>query len=165
MTTAGGDAANAERARAAGRPRARAQSRSGAILSSPPAWGVVGFLVGAVFWHLVGFWSLVSKVAFKGSDPVVSAIEQSAGKPDRALDGGERARQIVAASRCIDLRLDRSTRRVYALACEGSSALIKAGPPAGRGDIGIPARMLVPAVAGWSTQVHDGAVAEREPAE
>lgn len=35
-----------------------------ATLASRIGWGLAGFLVGAIFWHFVGFWTFLSEVAF-----------------------------------------------------------------------------------------------------
>jgi hypothetical protein len=35
-------------------------------------WSVIGFLVGAVFWHFVGFWGFVSDVVLAGHPTAVS---------------------------------------------------------------------------------------------
>ena len=57
-------------------PRQPSQRHHAAAPSSPArkrrrisaaVWsGIAGFVLGAVFWHLVGFWSFVSHVVFKG---------------------------------------------------------------------------------------------------
>jgi hypothetical protein len=44
-------------------PRKRARSRA-AKNRRPWSWAVAGFLVGIVFWHLIGFWHFVGDVVF-----------------------------------------------------------------------------------------------------
>lgn len=43
------------------RPAAKRSSLKPALLS-----GIAGFILGAVFWHFVGFWSFVSQLVLKG---------------------------------------------------------------------------------------------------
>ncbi|MGE0022330.1 MAG: hypothetical protein AB7S70_01715, partial [Hyphomicrobium sp.] len=33
-------------------------------------WSVIGFVVGAVFWHFIGFWGFVSEVVLAGGPSV-----------------------------------------------------------------------------------------------
>ncbi|MFN3867770.1 MAG: hypothetical protein ACK4MF_01745 [Hyphomicrobiaceae bacterium] len=69
------------------------------VPSRLPVWtGIGGFVLGAVFWHLVGFWSLVADVAFnKGSDKsparLINLEEVAAVKAARAAS---QARQAAA---------------------------------------------------------------------
>ena len=45
----------------------RPDVRSGRAKSSA-AWAVAGFVVGALFWHTIGFWSFVQSTLLPGSD-------------------------------------------------------------------------------------------------
>lgn len=143
----------AHRPRAAARPTA---SRARSAWMSPLVWTAAGFVCGIVFWHIVGFWSFVGKVVFKGGHETAVTAEHPS-KPDLTVDGGSRARMAMPAAKCVELRLDRSTARVLTERCRDATApMIKAGPVAGRGDIALPRlQMHVPAVAGWSTQVRN----------
>lgn len=58
-----------------------------------PWWtGVAGFVLGVLFWHLVGFWSFVSEVAFNGDDPK---------SPSRLIDL-EAARSVRASAEAVE---------------------------------------------------------------
>lgn len=68
-------------------------------------WGVMGFLVGAVFWHFVGFWGFVSSVVLRGAPPRVHIVEQAG--PD-----------------CVELRRDAATGEVAAVRCPDVAPLL-----------------------------------------
>lgn len=51
----------------------------------------MGFVIGAVFWHFIGFWGFVSNVVFNGRVQVEERYVEQAG------------------SRCIELVFDRKT--------------------------------------------------------
>lgn len=68
-------------------------------------WGAMGFLVGAVFWHFVGFWGFVSTVVLSGGPRPVHIVEQAG--PD-----------------CVDLRRDAITGEVTALRCPDVAPLL-----------------------------------------
>ena len=81
-------------------------------------WSVIGFLVGAVFWHFVGFWSFVSEVVLAG-DPAAQGGDVS--KPVVPLDwpvsisGADEVPRFVTA--CTSLALDRATGLTFAGQC------------------------------------------------
>ena len=62
------------------------------------AWGALGFVVGAVFWHFIGFWSFVSDVVLKGHPEDARVVAQ-------------------AGQDCLELALDRATGRVASIPC------------------------------------------------
>ncbi|MFM9940843.1 MAG: hypothetical protein ACKVP7_15270 [Hyphomicrobiaceae bacterium] len=62
------------------------------------AWGIAGFLIGAIFWHFIGFWGFVSDIVLKGR-PQDSRIVAQTG------------------SDCTELALDRATGVIHATAC------------------------------------------------
>lgn len=78
-------------------------------------WSVIGFLLGAVFWHFVGFWSFVSEVVLAGhsaeqprpaASQFVTTSETSAGSHD-----------VPLAVACTALVLDRRTGATSAGGC------------------------------------------------
>lgn len=90
--------------RANAQPDRRVASGSRARVAGAPsrltviAWGGLGFLIGAAFWHFIGFWSFVSDIVLKGHP--------------------EDARVIAQTGRdCTELVLDRNTGVVKSLAC------------------------------------------------
>ena len=71
--------------------------RSGTVPAS--VGGGVGFLVGAIFWHFIGFWGFVSEVVFSHRQ-------------------GVEDRQIAqTGAHCLQLILDRSTGTVRGEPC------------------------------------------------
>ncbi len=68
------------------------------------ASGVLGFLVGALFWHLIGFWGFVHDVVLKG--PVVTRAAQQSGPA------------------CTELVYDRETRITRAVPCPQTAPLL-----------------------------------------
>ena len=63
------------------------------------AWGITGFLVGAIFWHFIGFWGFVSEVVFSNR---------------RAVED----RQIAQTGpQCLQILLDRSSGAVRGEPC------------------------------------------------
>ena len=63
------------------------------------AWGITGFLVGAIFWHFIGFWGFVSEVVFSNR---------------RAVED----RQIAQTGpQCLQILLDRSRGTVRGEPC------------------------------------------------
>jgi len=75
-------------------------------------WSVVGFVLGAVFWHFVGFWGFVSDVVLAGrpSAPMLATAQPVAFT--RTADAG------VADEPCIALALDRRSGHTFAAACD-----------------------------------------------
>ena len=62
-------------------------------------WGFGGFLVGAIFWHFIGFWSFVGDVVFSSRPPA-------------------EYREIAQTGpHCIELVLDRASGAVRGLPC------------------------------------------------
>jgi len=70
------------------------------------AWLALGFVAGAIFWHLVGFWSLVS-LAVLGSGDKRAPVAAQAAADLRApvLETGSLA--TAMKPRCVVLVLDR----------------------------------------------------------
>ncbi len=66
--------------------------------ASTAGWGLAGFLIGAMFWHFIGFWSFVSDIVYKGPAEDGRAIAQT-------------------GQDCTELALDRATGKIYALPC------------------------------------------------
>ena len=61
-------------------------------------WGFLGFVVGAAFWHFIGFWGFVSDVVLKGHPGDERVIAQT-------------------GHDCVELAIDRQTGTVTPMAC------------------------------------------------
>ncbi len=81
-------------------------------------WSVIGFLLGAVFWHFVGFWSFVSDVVLAGH-PSGSVDRSRAEAPQ--IEASQTAADISDAplvmAWCTALQLDRKTGTISSGAC------------------------------------------------
>ncbi len=71
-----------ERARKRSDGTSRRRGISGAVWS-----GLAGFVLGAIFWHLVGFWSFVSHVVFKGPTGDTTSGVEAGALPATRRDG------------------------------------------------------------------------------
>lgn len=82
-------------------------------LGTPIAWGLGGFLIGAIFWHLIGFWGFLSTVVLKGPDTAVSVVARQ----QPILATRQQAIQPATLPNCTVLVLDRSTGLTFAVPC------------------------------------------------
>ena len=123
-------------------PRARAAAGHGARRSKAGVLGaaLLGFLVGAVFWHVIGFWDFVRDVAFKGASAESRVVAQLG----------------VACSAAV---LDRNTQRVYHAPCPSDAPELVEAMGEGKSDFAGVQRMA--ARKRWSVTV----LAEPEPAD
>ena len=123
--------------RGAAPPTRRARLTEGE--TARPRWkagmlgaAVLGFLIGAVFWHVVGFWGFVRDVTLHG--PVVEhrAVAQT-------------------GSACSALMLDRNTRQVQQTTCPPEAHQLVETVGEGKGDFAGVQRMA--ARTRWSVTV------------
>jgi hypothetical protein len=107
-------------------------------------WAGGGFVAGVVFWHLIGFWSMVSvAVLGGGATPTATAPVAGVRKAPVPLETGAIA---VRAPGCVALTLDRRTGATGSVPCRtGSFHHINGG--LGRKD---DKARIAP---GWSTSV------------
>ncbi len=74
--------------------------------TAPLAWGFGGFLIGAIFWHFIGFWGFLSVVVLKGPEAAAVTVV---------------SRPAIAAPavvpNCTLLVLNRSTGQTTAVPC------------------------------------------------
>ena len=149
----------------------RAPRRRGSFLTGL-ASGIAGFVIGAVFWHFVGFWSFVSDVILKGP-PEEPKIRSESGLPSqqpikvagrlrdavRFRDLGMSAGYLQAAAgagNCAEVRIERTTGQASVQACAlGGSQLPLAGAGE-RTDRLVDSASLRNAPAGWTVQVQAG---------
>lgn len=135
--------------------------------------GLAGFVIGAVFWHFVGFWSFVSNVILKGPE---ESIQQRGDLPPpqqpvkvagrlkdavRFRDLGASASYLqaaVGAGNCAEVRVERGSGQANVQACTLSAAQL---PTTGQGqradranDVAATPPRTVPS--SWSVQVQAG---------
>lgn len=113
-------------------------------------WSVIGFVLGAMFWHFVGFWGFVSEAVLAGGP--IAAIEQRAAEPARRKSQADALPQWVqvaeaSAPACTLLALDRQTGLTSARPCDADHTALPADVSLGREDR-LPATDSADAVAG-----------------
>ncbi|HEX4894666.1 MAG TPA: hypothetical protein VFV47_15425 [Hyphomicrobiaceae bacterium] len=103
---------------------------------------VIGFLLGAVFWHFIGFWGFVREIVYKGPVGAQSAVEQT-------------------GASCTSLVLDRASGSVRAAPCPLDAAWLSEVGGSVRADFaGLEARSQPKR---WSVTVQAEPEAEPEP--
>jgi hypothetical protein len=86
-------------------------------------WGGLGFIAGAVFWHLVGFWSFVAEVVLDRT----AAAQASVVAPPPASNAVHGV-VLVEAARCTTLVLDRRSNLTMALPCSNDGLALRLVP-------------------------------------
>lgn len=136
-------------------------------ISSAVLSGLAGFVLGAIFWHLVGFWSFVSHVVLKGPDgrtanPIETGSLPPAHEPRAAPRNGlARYKQPAARPDAAPAAASPAVATAPTPAPQTAAAVARdAGPPSGpTAGTAIPTAMAdappQPA-GGWTTQVDAG---------
>jgi len=75
------------------------------------AWGFGGFLIGAVFWHAIGFWGFLSDVILRTPEPQPGIVAQMA--PPLVLPN------------CTTLVLNRATGETTSVPCADQPPLLE----------------------------------------
>jgi hypothetical protein len=100
------------------------------------AWWATGFLVGAAFWHLVGFWSFVSYAVLGG--PISGGYGASA-RPAAVASTDQAPALYTPASgtraSCIALVLDRTTGQTRPEPCAPATVALPHVEASGREDL------------------------------
>lgn len=105
------------------------------------AWGSLGFITGAFFWHAVGFWGFVSEVVLNGSAENRGVLELAQMPTPVAASGAPIPTvYLVEADRCTALALDRPTNRTQIVPCPQTGLPLRLEPSAKREDLADPAR-------------------------
>jgi hypothetical protein len=111
--------------------------------ASVVAPAIVGFLLGAVFWHFIGFWGFVREIVYKGPVGANAIVEQT-------------------GSSCTSLILERTTGSVRAAPCPLDAAWLSEGAGTSRADFaGLEARSQPKR---WSVTVQAEIDADPKPA-
>lgn len=121
--TAGAPPRFAQGRQGAAPPDLSARGRLGAVRTTLDGvgglgWSVIGFVIGAVFWHFIGFWGFVSDVVLaRGTQPAAQQVSVQAMRPE----AGQRPIRVADASpakACTLLSLDRRTGVTSARPCD-----------------------------------------------
>jgi hypothetical protein len=96
-------------------------------------WSVIGFVVGAVFWHFIGFWSFMAEVVLAGGPP---GSAQRAGwpEPQFVVTDARTPQTASGGSSCTMLALDRRSGATRARPCEAAFPVLPEDPFQGRED-------------------------------
>jgi hypothetical protein len=135
-------------------PAIRTRSRRRSL-----AYGLAGFVLGAAFWHVVGFWDFVGRVMFKGADQtadVVAAIAPDVKLRERVSGVGSLA-ITLSSETCTSLSLDRATGQTRAEPCSQQQFSLRSLKPARREDLWLVGGLKKneQPLQGWSTVVVD----------
>jgi hypothetical protein len=126
-----------------------ARRRAGSAL----AYGLLGFILGAIFWHFVGFWDFVGQVMFKGR-PIETQITQAPPpiKLKERVSGVSALAVVIEPEACTTLQLDRVAGTTKAVSCEVESLPLRSLKTARREDLWVTAgqRMQEATARGWS---------------
>ena len=115
-------------------------------------YGLLGFFLGALFWHFVGFWDFVGQLMFKGGS---NGTEIAQGPPPVKLkervSGTSAIAVAVSPEACTMLQLNRSTGETAAVPCEGDPLPLRGIKPAKRDDLRVTAtqRLIETTARGW----------------
>lgn len=102
--------------------------KSAGRLRAALLWGGMGFVAGAVFWHLVGFWSFVAEVVLDRT----AAAQAAAAAPPRS--NGVPTVILVKADRCTTLALNRRSNLTVAAPCVNDGMALRLVPETGTRD-------------------------------
>jgi hypothetical protein len=85
---------------------------------APILWAGSGFLAGAAFWHLVGFWSLISLAVLGINEPSAAKQTPIAERPvTRPIETGT-IRSRPAPASCVSLALNRTLGETRSMPCQ-----------------------------------------------
>lgn len=114
------------------RPRPAASRRFGGVAHAL-VFSIAGFVLGAIFWHFVGFWSFVSHMVLKGPEEQIAAQRETTARVQRTVKEAGRLKDSPQAkafvplvpsvrtapevAECAALSLDRKTGRVDQVPC------------------------------------------------
>lgn len=132
---------------------------------TPWIWGSLGFVLGAVCWHFVGFWSFVSTIVWKGEDEASESRplppRQFARYASPQASAALAKNVIYNATACATLQMDRAGGETTLIACPEPQQALRLGNGGGRrGDLLVPsAAVKAPAVAEWQARIEPGSTA------
>jgi hypothetical protein len=104
----------------------------------------LGFVAGAMFWHLVGFWDVVGKALFntKQGDASITQAARPIKLKER-VSGISPLAVVLEPEACTSLQLDRATGVTTAAACEVEALPLRSLKTAKREDLWVTAEQRV----------------------
>jgi hypothetical protein len=109
------------------------------------AWGGLGFVTGAIFWHVVGFWTFLSDVVLKAPDRAAKAALLSAAAVPARPKTNLPTVYMVEPATCSALALDRQSNRTMLQPCPANGLALRVEPQGGREDMATMAQPVVQA--------------------
>jgi len=100
-------------------------------------WSVIGFILGATFWHFIGFWAFVSDVVLAGGAVPTThqaTMHQAVNVPAPGVRQQWLEVADAAVPSCTTLHLDRRTGLTTERACEADHAPLPQDSFEGRED-------------------------------
>jgi hypothetical protein len=123
-----------------GSPPALSNNRPRTGLAGKLAWSAAGFLIGAAFWHVIGFWSFVSYVVLGNPDSGAYLASSARIVSIAAAD------QAPARPTCITLALDRATGHTRPEPCEATALALPHVAASAREDLVLPLDRSAPTI-------------------
>ncbi|MCB1549313.1 MAG: hypothetical protein KDJ41_15990 [Hyphomicrobiaceae bacterium] len=103
------------------------------------AWGLGGFVIGIVCWHLVGFWTFVTATVLHGPEiarkqPSLLALSETRLELSRTTPSPTAPTQAQPVGACTHAVVDRASRIVALVPCQARTFRTGAQTPASKGD-------------------------------
>ncbi len=146
-------------------PARRPTASERARFTAPLLWCALGFLSGAIFWHVVGFWGFVSTAVFEGDKarPQIAAgttpLETGSIDTRKAAATAAKTSPVKSVLACAALTLDRSSGQTSMSACSANAWHLRHTGDSRRQDrqlaVGNPGTAKASSVAGWATTAED----------
>jgi hypothetical protein len=96
------------------------------------SWGALGFISGAIFWHVIGFWTFVSDAVLDRAPPATAHLASAAIAADR--DDSVALIYHVDPANCTGLELDRRSNVTAISPCPYDGMALRLVPGGDRED-------------------------------
>lgn len=119
---------------------------------SAVAFSLLGFILGAVFWHFVGFWDFVGQVMFGARSSGTQISQPPPIKLKERVSGVSSLAVLIEPEACVTLQLNRATGTTQSAPCETESLPLRSLKVARREDLWVTGaqRIQEATTRGWS---------------
>lgn len=133
---------------------------------SAVAFSLLGFILGAIFWHFVGFWDFVGQVMFGARTSGTQISQPPPIKLRDRVSGSSALTVTIEPEACTTLQLDRATGSTLSVACEPQSLPLRSLRIAKREDLWVTGaqRIQEATTRGWSSVKVEAAAKPQEQA-
>lgn len=98
-------------------------------------WATLGFVLGAVFWHAIGFWTFMSELIFDRAETVAAQASPSLGE---IIETGSLPTIVrIDPASCTSLELDRTSNQIAERPCPRDGLALRHETGAERGDLAL----------------------------